>query len=48
MIETRHQNTGAQSKPFAQQESRTSLGSLVTNEDLKIQYFWGNCSKYDC
>lgn len=40
----RHQNIGQKLKvkPFAKQESRTSLGSLVTKEKLKIQHFWGN------
>lgn len=37
----RHQNIGQKLKvkPFAKQESRTSLGSLVTKEMLKIQHF---------
>lgn len=32
----------AQSKPFAKQESRTSLGSLVTKESPKLQHSGGN------
>lgn len=40
----RHQNIGQKLKVklFAKQEPRTSLGSLVTKENLKIQHFWGN------
>lgn len=43
-IKMRHQNIGQKLnvKPFAKQESRTSLASLVTKEKLKIQHFWGN------
>lgn len=41
-IEISQYRPEAQSKPFAKQESRTSLGSLVTKEGSKLQHFWGN------